>query len=152
MERKKKIMAVSYIGGHWIQLLRITKPLEKKINVVYVSTNTGCEAMVEKSKFYCIKDFSRWNAYLLLPVFFSAMKLIIKESPDVVISTGAAPGLIFLFAAKICGKKTVWIDSIANIQKLSMSGYIASKFSSCIYTQWNHLSDKHIIYAGNILE
>lgn len=147
---KKKIMAVSSIGGHWVQLLRIIKPLEKDIDIVYVSTNVDCKTMVENSAFYTIKDFSRWNAYLLIPTIITAIKLIIRESPDVVISTGAAPGLICLFVAKLFGKKTIWIDSVANMHKLSLSGRLASKFVSRTYTQWEHLSDPNIIYAGDV--
>ena len=143
-------MAVSSIGGHWIQLLRIVRPLEKDMDIAYISTNIECKTMVGDHTFYHIKDFSRWNAYLLFPTLIKAIKLIIHESPDVVISTGAAPGLICLFAAKLCGKKTIWIDSIANIQKLSMSGYIASKFVSRTYTQWEHLADSHTLYAGDV--
>ena len=151
MKKKKKIIAVSSIGGHWIQLLRIIKPLERDMDIIYISTNMECKTMVDDHTFYCIKDFSRWNAYLLFPNLIKAIKLIIHESPDVVISTGAAPGLICLFAAKLCGKKTIWIDSIANIQKLSMSGCVSSKFVSRTYTQWEHLTDSHILYAGDVL-
>lgn len=150
MKKKRKIIAVSSIGGHWIQLLRIVKSLERDMSIVYISTNIGCKMMVEGHTFYCIKDFSRWNAYLLFPAFITAIKLIVRESPDAVVSTGAAPGLIWLFAAKLCGKKTIWIDSVANIQKLSMSGYIASKFVSRTYTQWEHLADSHTLYVGNV--
>ena len=83
--------------------------------------------------------------------FDKSYKINNSRISDVVISTGAAPGLICLFAAKLCGKKTIWIDSIANIQKLSMSGCVASKFVSRTYTQWEHLTDSHILYAGDVL-
>ena len=32
----KKILAVASIGGHWVQLLRIAKPLEEHYEVVYI--------------------------------------------------------------------------------------------------------------------
>lgn len=35
----KKILAVASIGGHWVQLLRITRPLEEHYEVVYMSTH-----------------------------------------------------------------------------------------------------------------
>lgn len=35
---RKKILAVASIGGHWVELLRITRPLEGRYEVVYMST------------------------------------------------------------------------------------------------------------------
>lgn len=106
--------------------------------------------MVQGHTFYQIKDFSRWDFYKLIPEFFHTLQIIRKENPSAVISTGAAPGLITLLAAKILRKKTIWIDSIANVKHLSFSGKIASKFVSRIYTQWEDLATDDILYAGNI--
>lgn len=150
MEKKIKICAVASIGGHWVQLLRIARPLEKDFNIIYLSTHSKCATMVEGHKFYRIKDFSRWDCYKLVPEFFHTLRILRKESPDAVISTGAAPGLITLFAAKLLGIKTIWIDSIANAEHISFSGRIASRFVSRIYTQWEDLAGNKVIYAGNI--
>lgn len=148
---KIKILAIASIGGHWKQLLRIV-PLDNSIEVVFVSTHPKCATMVEESKFYTIKDFSRWDLYKIVPVFFHAIKILRKEKPNAVLSTGAAPGLVMLFAAKLLQIKTCWIDSVANVQCLSMSGKIASKFANRTYTQWEELATDNILYAGNIFD
>jgi UDP-N-acetylglucosamine:LPS N-acetylglucosamine transferase len=70
----------------------------------------------------------------------------------VIVTTGAAPGLFGIFIGKVLGVKTIWIDSIANVEKLSLSGKIASRMADRVYTQWEHLATPKIIYAGNILE
>lgn len=150
MEKSKKVLAVSSIGGHWIQLLRIVRPLEKEFTVEYMCTHEKCATMVEGRMFYKIEDFSRWNAYKVLPALLQDIKLIKKIRPTVVITTGAAPGLICILAAKLCGIKTIWIDSIANVERLSASGRIAKRIADRVYTQWSDLAEKNIIYAGNI--
>lgn len=147
----KKVMAVASIGGHWIQLLRIARPMEEHYEMVYVSTHQKCATMVEGQKFCLIGNFSRSNAWKLLPSFFKAIKTIRQERPDAIITTGAAPGLVFLLAGKLLGRKTIWIDSIANAEHLSASGRIASKFASRTYTQWKDLATGKIQYAGNVL-
>ncbi|MCD8203209.1 MAG: glycosyltransferase [Prevotella sp.] len=149
--KNNKILAVASIGGHWVQLLRIAKGLEENCEVVYMSTHEKCATMVEGHRFYKLQDFSRWDAYKLFPAFFKALKLVMKEKPDVVITTGAAPGLVVLIAAKCCGKRTVWIDSIANVNHLSLCGRIASHFASRIYTQWKELENDKILSIGNVL-
>lgn len=150
MNKLPKILAVSSIGGHWIQLLRIIRPLEKEFTVDYMCTHIKCATMVEGKKFYKIEDFSRWNAYKIPIALFKDIRIIRKCKPDIVITTGAAPGLICLLAAKFCGIKTIWIDSIANVEHLSASGKVAIKLADRVYTQWPDLAAKNIIYKGNI--
>ena len=147
----KKILAVASIGGHWVQLLRIAKGLEASYEVLYMSTHDKCATMVEGHSFYKLADFSRWDAYKIIPAFFSAMKTVRKAKPDVVITTGAAPGMIVLFAAFCIGKRTIWVDSIANVNHLSLCGRIAKRFASRFYTQWAELESKGVIFAGNVI-
>ena len=150
MRKKSKVFAVASIGGHWVQLLRIAKALEKEFDVVYMSTHEKCATMVEGRVYYSMNDFSRWDFYKMFPELLHSIYIICKEKPSIVITTGAAPGLVCLFAAKICGIRTVWIDSIANVEHISFSGRIASKFASRIYTQWPSLAGNKVIFAGNI--
>ena len=150
MRKILKVFAVATIGGHWVQLLRIAKALEKEFDVVYMSTHEKCATMVEGRVYYSMNDFSRWDFYKMFPELLHSIYIICKEKPSIVITTGAAPGLVCLFAAKICGIRTVWIDSIANVEHISFSGRIASKFASRIYTQWPSLAGNKVIFAGNI--
>ena len=150
MRKKLKVFAVASIGGHWVQLLRIAKALEKEFDVVYMSTHEKCATMVEGRVYYSMNDFSRWDFYKMFPELLHSIYIICKEKPSIVITTGAAPGLVCLFAAKICGIRTVWIDSIANVEHISFSGRNASKFASRIYTQWPSLAGNKVIFAGNI--
>lgn len=150
MSDKKKIMAVASIGGHWVQLLRIAKGMEERYDVVYCSTHNKCATMVQGHEFYRLKDFSRWDAWKLPRVFLQIMKTIRKVKPEAVFTTGAAPGLVALFAAKLCGVKTIWIDSVANAEHPSASGRVALKFADKVFTQWPDQSNEKIEYHGNI--
>lgn len=150
MPQNKTIIAVASLGGHWIQLLRIAKPLEKLYDVTYVSTHNKCATMIGDSSFYILNDFSRWDAWRLIPATIKSLFIIIRMNPKAVISTGAAPGLIMLFVAKLCGKKTIWIDSIANAEQPSLCGKIASRFVTQCYTQWPYEASDRFKYSGNI--
>lgn len=106
--------------------------------------------MVEGREFHVIEDFSRWNAYKMIPAFCNVFGMLRKIRPKVVITTGAAPGLIALLAARTLGIKTVWVDSVANVEHLSASGRIAQKIADRVYTQWPDLATDGILYRGNI--
>jgi len=146
-----KILAMASIGGHWIQLLRLT-PAIKDFEVVYAATNEKCSTMVKGHQFYKITDFNRWNPIKMFYAIIDGFRIIIKENPDFIITTGSAPCMIVLFIGKLFGCKTIWIESIANVEKQSLSGKIASKFASRTYVQWENLSTGGIKYEGSVLK
>lgn len=148
--KKKRILAVASIGGHWIQLLRITKPLEEFYEVVYLSTNSKCQSLVPENKFFHIQDFNRWSIWQAIPATIKILFVLLFIRPKAVITTGAAPGLLTLIIARMFFINTIWIDSIANVKRLSSSGKIARKIAHKIYTQWPNLVDNKVKYAGNI--
>jgi len=148
--KKIKILAIASVGGHWVQLLRL-RPAFEDSEVVFVSTRPSFATMVEGNKFYSVTDASRWNKFKLVVSFFEIFRIIRKERPGVIVTTGAAPGLLGIFAGKVLGCKTVWVDSIANVEKLSMSGKIAAKVAGRVYTQWEDLAGGKVVYEGNIL-
>jgi hypothetical protein len=74
------------------------------------------------------------------------------EKPDVVISTGAAPGYFAIRIGRLLRMRTIWIDSIANADELSMSGAKAGAFADLWLTQWPHLASQNgPKYLGNVL-
>lgn len=149
--KKKKILAVASGGGHWIQLLRLREAFYG-CEVVYVSTHTGYKKQVGESVFYTVTDANRWNKLKLIKMAFEMLRVILKEKPDIIISTGAAPGLLAVIWGRLSGKRTIWIDSIANVERLSMSGKIAIPFANLHLSQWAHLADgKSTIFKGNVI-
>jgi UDP-N-acetylglucosamine:LPS N-acetylglucosamine transferase len=145
-----KVLAVASVGGHWVQLLRL-KPAFENTELCFMSTKESFAAMVPGHKFFAVPDFSRNDKLKILTSFFVIFAIIRKERPNLIITTGAAPGLISLFAGKLCGSKTVWVDSIANVEKLSLSGKIAIRIADRVYTQWPELASSTITFSGNVL-
>jgi UDP-N-acetylglucosamine:LPS N-acetylglucosamine transferase len=145
-----KVIAIASAGGHWVELLRLL-PAFDGMEVIFVSTIDSLASTVPEHQFYCIPDASRWNKFKVIVSFFRAFKIIVNEKPKVIITTGAAPGLMGLIAGRILGSKTIWIDSVANAEKLSLSGRIALRIANKTYTQWPELANNKIVYAGNIL-
>jgi UDP-N-acetylglucosamine:LPS N-acetylglucosamine transferase len=145
-----KIAAIASGGGHWIQLQRII-PAFNGQEIIYVSTHKSFAETVNGHEFYAVPDASRWNKMRLLLVAYKVFKIILSTRPDVIISTGAAPGVMGIVAGKLVGAKTIWLDSIANVEKLSLSGKLVLKIADRVYTQWPSLRTEKIKYAGNVL-
>ena len=146
----KKIVAIASAGGHWIQLLRL-RPAFINDDVTFMCTKSSFGQMVEGYKYFTVPDANRREKFKLFYSFFLIIRKITKIKPDVIITTGAAPGLMALVAGKLIGAKTIWIDSIANGDNISLSGKLASKSADRVYTQWEHLTTSRIHFEGNVL-
>jgi hypothetical protein len=57
-----------------------------------------------------------------------------------VCTTGASPGYFAIRIAGLLGARTVWIDSIANAESLSMAGRLAGRCADVWLTQWDSLA------------
>jgi len=71
----------------------------------------------------------------------------------VVITTGSLPLAIFCFLGKLFGARIVWIDSIANVEKLSLSGSFVRRFADLFLTQWPEIAAKYrnVEYVGSLV-
>ena len=137
--RKLRILAVSSGGGHWVQLLRL-RPAFEGHQVVFVTVNEAYRSDVGLEGFRTINDATRWSKIGLLRMAARLAWILLHERPDVVISTGAAPGFFALRIGKLLGAKTIWMDSIANVDELSLSGQRVRRYADLWLTQWAHLA------------
>ena len=101
---------------------------------------------------HIVRDASRWDKIGLVIMILQLFWLIIRLRPRVVITTGAAPGVVALAIGKLLGARTIWLDSIANAQELSMSGRAAKHFADLRLTQWPELAEENgPFYHGAVL-
>ncbi len=144
------VLAVASLGGHWMQLLRLCGELEKLGPVSYVTTNPGASALLPSGAVLdIVPDFSRSDIWRLPQAMWRMWRIVRRRRPRAVVTTGAAPGLIAMAVGRLCGCRTLWIDSIANASTLSGSGKVARRLAHRVFTQWPELADDRVEYHGN---
>lgn len=137
----KRVLAIASGGGHWVQLLRL-RPAFEGLDVVYVSMDPSSAADVPGHRYHLIRDASRKNKAAFLIVAIQLLGILLRERPRVVVTTGSAPALVSLILAKrLLGARTIWIDSIANAERLSTSGEKAGHIADVWLTQWPELTE-----------
>lgn len=144
---KVQILAVSSTGGHWIQLQRLAHLFEKH-STVYLCT---APKVIYNSKFFLVSDASRWNKFNLILQFFQVFWIVFNQKPQIIISTGASVGIWAMITGRFLGSKTIWLDSIANHNTISLSGKLVKPFCTIFLTQWKHLESKSTNFKGNVL-
>jgi hypothetical protein len=146
-----KILAVASGGGHWVQLLRL-RPAFDGYEVTYVTVNAAYAADVPGHRLRVINDATRWDKLGLLRMALRLLWILMVERPEVIVSTGAAPGYFAIRMGRWFGARAVWIDSMANVEQLSLSGQRVGRFANLWLTQWPHLErpgGPH--YAGAVI-
>jgi len=151
-DKPRRILAVASGGGHWVQLLRMMSAFDGD-EIVFASTMPSLRNEVTNHRFYAVPDANRRRPITLLRLMAKMLWIVAKERPDYVISTGAAPGYISIVFGRLFGAQTIWVDSIANVDKLSMSGKLAGKFANLWLTQWPQLAkpEHGPFFAGAVI-
>ena len=136
--RRRRVMLVSSSGGHWTELRRLA-PAFDACDRIWCSVIPEMAREVAPDRFVLVPDASRWNKLRLAWSALRVLMALLRVRPDVVVSTGAAPGYFAILFARLVGARSVWLDSIANADELSMSGQKATRVATLTLTQWPEL-------------
>jgi hypothetical protein len=149
---RKRVMLIASGGGHWIEMTRLADAF-RCCHCEFVSTAPNLIAPFGDRPVVKVTDGSRDTMWALLGSFRQLWRLIRERRPDIVVSTGAAPGAIAIYIAKLYGIRTIWIDSVANSDSLSLSGRAVRPIADLCLTQWPQLAstDPRIRYFGRVL-
>lgn len=117
----------------------------------YATTNRELATRDGVDRVHILPDSNRDEPRQALSCMVASAKLVWRIRPDVLVTTGALPGLFCLVFARLLGSRTIWVDSIANSDHPSLSGRFARLFASRWYTQWDHLQSSVRRYEGALL-
>ncbi|MBP7003130.1 UDP-N-acetylglucosamine--LPS N-acetylglucosamine transferase [Amaricoccus sp.] len=138
--RRRKVLAVSSGGGHWVELGRLRAAFAG-LEVIYASTDPSAAAGLDGARHYVVRNVTRRDRWGFAVAIWQLLRILLRERPDVVVTTGAAPGFLALAAGKLlCGSRTIWIDSVASAETLSLSARLARPVADAWLVQWAHLA------------
>lgn len=152
-----RIVAGASTGGHVNELLILlneAKDLWPAMPIAYVTTmKIGVKSFARYSKpVHVLGESDRTKPLQSVMVFWRAFRTALSLRPDVVVTTGSMPLALFSFWAWLFGAKIVWIDSVAQVEKMSVSGRFARKFASLCLVQWPGVAEKYpgVKYRGEL--
>ena len=140
-----KVLLISSTGGHF-QALQKLETFWGKHECCWVTFKTpSTQNILEASnkKVYWAYSPTNRNIPNLIRNFGLAWQVINKESPDLVLSTGAGVAVPFIILAKFRGIKTAFIESFTRVQELSLSARLVLPFVDALYVQWEQLQIKY---------
>lgn len=133
-----KILFVSSKGGHFAELMQL-----KPIMDLHETTIVCEKGSNSKICDFQLTSGSRKNKikYLLVFIanFFQTCYILLKVRPNVIISTGAHSCFHFFLLAKIFRIKSIYIESFARFNQLSLTYRLVKKMASVKVVQHHEL-------------
>ena len=144
-----KICLISSPGGHLTYLLYL-RSIWKQYAHFWVTSDAGAlsRSLTGETLFYII-DPQR-NIIKFIRNWVQAGSLLIKESPDVIITTGSGIAIPICILGRLLGKKIVFIETAAAVRVLSLTGKIIYPLAHLFIVQWKYLLPKYpkAVYGG----
>ena len=150
----KKICFAASSGGHLEQILML-KPLMKKYDSFLVTEQTSYQNNNPDIRTLYLKQVNRREKKFPLLLFqntVSAVKILHREKPDVIISTGVLAVVPLCILGKLTGRKLIYIESFAKVTSPTLTGKILYRFADQFYVQWEPMLKVYpkAIFLGGI--
>jgi UDP-N-acetylglucosamine:LPS N-acetylglucosamine transferase len=132
-----RVCLAASAGGHLDQLLRMKQAWDQYR--AFLVTTVGKAEEVERRtglRTYVVGESNREHPLRVLRVLGGCVGVMMRERPEVVVSTGAAHGCLLALLGKLMGARVVWVDSIANVERASLSGRIVRYVADVFLVQW----------------
>jgi len=148
-----KICLVASGGGHLTELLTLSKSWKQYESFFVTTVPVVQHNLKESGNVYIVGECNRQYPMRVLNVLLRCARIVFQEKPNVIISTGAAAGCIICFLAKFTRARIIWIDSITNVKRISLSGRMVRHIADLFLVQWPELTKKYnkVEYLGTVI-
>lgn len=134
-----KICLVCSSGGH-LAHLNLLKPFWEKEDRFWVTFDKeDGRSLLKNEKMYSCYFPTNRNIKNLIKNTALAWKILRKENPDLIISSGAAVAVPFFYLGKILGKKLIYIEVVDRLDSPTLTGKLVYPITDKFIVQWESL-------------
>jgi len=147
-----KVCLVASGGGH-LKEISFIEGFYKKYNHFFVTfKRPNSISLAKKEKVHFIVDPER-SPIKLIKNIIQSFKIIRREKPEVIISTGAGVAVPICYLGKLLGSKIIFIESFCRTQDPSVSGKLVYPISDLFIYQWKKLKEFYPngVYGGLLI-
>lgn len=150
---KIKICIPTSSGGHLTHMRMLMPVLGQAADRFWVTFNKDdANSQLEEERIYYCNFPTNRNIPNLVKNTILAFRIIRKEKPDLIISSGAAIAVPFIIVGKLFKAKAVYIEVFDRVDKGTLTGKLVEKFCDAFIVQWPEMTSvyKNSIYLGSI--
>jgi len=128
-----KIALVCAPGGHLTEMILLIEAFEG--HDIFFITYKNPRTNQFKYRKYLIEDIGT-DIRKMTNAFFQTFKILRKEKPDLIFSTGSEIAIPAIILARFMRIKTIYIESWCRVKTKSGTGRILYHFSNYFLVQW----------------
>lgn len=146
-----RLLLACSAGGHLTEMRQLRPFYQHHAHFFITFKRPDTESLAKTEDVFFIERPAR-NPFSTVRAFFEAWKIISREKPSFVISTGADVTVPVCVAAKLQGIPVVFIESYCRPYTPGWSGKIVSLFADRMIYQWSALKKYYPsgVYTGSI--
>jgi polysaccharide biosynthesis protein cpsF len=134
-----KVCLVGSSGGHLTHLYMLKPFLENKDRFWVTFDKEDARSLLKGEKVYSCYYPTNRNVKNLLKNTAVAWKVLRKERPDLIISSGAAVAVPFFYLGKLLGAKLIYIEVFDRIDKPTMTGKMVYPVTDQFVVEWEEM-------------
>jgi UDP-N-acetylglucosamine:LPS N-acetylglucosamine transferase len=144
----QKVMLVGSGGGHLAQLLALEPWWRDRERSWVCFDGPDARDLLAGEQVERAYSPTTRNVVNLIRNLFLAIRVLRRERPEVVISTGAGVAVPFFFVARLRGIPTVYIEVIDRVSTRTLTGRLVRPMSSAFCVQWREQAE---LYPGSVV-
>jgi len=148
----RRILLVCSPGGHLVQL-RALGPAYEGLQRSWVTlAGADVDGMLRGERYVLAHGPTNRSAAKALRNMRVAWRVVRRERPDAILSTGAALALPFFLVGRLHGCRLVYVESLTRTDSLSLSGRLVAPLAHAFFVQWPGAQvGRRARYVGSLL-
>lgn len=134
-----KLCFVASSGGHLTHLYMLKPFWEIRERFWVTFDKEDARSLLAGERVYPCYFPTNRNVRNLIRNTFLAWKVLRKERPDLILSSGAAVAVPFFYLGKLFGAKTIYIEVFDRIDKPTLTGRLVYPVSDEFIVQWEEM-------------
>ena len=134
-----KVCLVGSSGGHLTHLYMLKPYWENHQRFWVTFDKADAQSLLQGETMYPCYHPTNRNLKNLIRNTFLAWKILRKEKPDLIISSGAAVAVPFFYLGKLFGAKTVYVEVFDRIDAPTLTGRLVQPVSDLVVVQWEEM-------------
>lgn len=133
---RRRVMLIASTGGHLAQLTDMWQEWAQDERTWVTFDKADARSTLEGEHVVNAFHPTTRNLRTLVLNLFLAVHVLRRESPDVVVSTGAGVALPFFLVARLLGVPTVYLEVVDRVDSRTLTGRLCRPLSTRFCVQW----------------
>lgn len=145
------LLLVCSSGGHLLQLHALREAWEPFERVWVTFDKTDAAVLLRGERVIHAHGPTNRNIPNALRNLRLAARVIARERPAAILTTGAGVAVPFAWVGRARGVPTIYVESLTRMNELSLSARMIAPVADRMYAQWPDLAEKRgLRFAGNV--